>query len=707
MENPTIDPSEGNFKGASDQDPSLTEGADNQKQTDSKEDVSKNETAKKDVGENAAQSEEPTKEPLAESASEKEENISNESTEVEEVVEEQSKESISEEKGEDEAKTKPKEDKKSGQDFDKDKLAKLGPEELLETFRMISEQSDWMFRNNEIMFTKDLFEEKYQEEMNRVKATFLEEGGNEIDFTFKPKYKEQFDHLSYEYRQRKRKHYKDLEATQKANLEKRQNIIEEIKQLISVDENINTIYKRFRALQESWHNSGSVPRAENQNLWQTYKHHVERFYDFLHLNRDLRDLDFKHNYEEKLKIIEQAEALIDLQDVMKANRDLNTLHRLWKNDLGPVAPQHREDLWKRFQAATKIIHQKRNEYQKNIDVIFSENLEKKKAILAEMESFVNKMPNNHKDWQLALNRFNELREAFKNIGNVPSNESKASWKSFRELGRTFTHEKNVFYKKQKSEHKVNIDQKKALINELDQILESDNWKSQTNTVKGLQSKWKKIGFIPRKIDNQLWNEFRGKNNLYFERVKSGYQKMSGEEEKVYNEKLKFIESFKAVKLPSELDAFVDLIKKTAEELQSIGVMNAGLNDKMNSAFLKAVVEGVKKSAIAKKEHENYIFESKLILKNGDPESIRDEIQQLRTKISAIKGEINQLENNLEFFSNSSSDNPLFKEVQTKINRLIKNMELLDGRMIRLKQLNNAIKKQAQLSSEADEVSEEE
>ena len=704
MENPTIDPSEGEFKDVSKKDQPYTEGAEKQNEAEPSSEIPNSETPEKNPI-----AETPTETPAPDVDSVEEVNAAEDKKEAIEVPEEQeatdaqtTAQEVPENNGAEEVEAASDaikdNDPKTPNEFDKEVLAKLTTEELVKAFQKISSDSEWMFKNTEIQNIRELFEEKFHEEINQVKTNFLNEGGNEIDFVFKPKYKEQFDHLSYEYRQRKRKHYKDLEATQKANLEKRQNIIEEIKQLINVEENINNVYKRFRALQESWHNSGSVPRSESQNMWQTYKHHVERFYDFLHLNRDLRDLDFKHNYEEKLKIIEKAEALIDLPDVMRANRDLNTLHRLWKNDLGPVAREHREDLWSRFQAATKIIHKKRNEYQKNIEVIFAQNLEKKHVILKEMQGFLDKLPKNHKEWQDTLKRFNELREEFKNVGYVPSNESKSTWKAFREIGRNYTHEKNEFYKKQKLEHKHNIDQKRALIDEVEQILESENWNSRSNEVKNLQNKWKKIGFIPRKIDNQLWGKFREKNNLFFDRLKSGYQKMSGDEEAIYTKKIEFIDGLNKNTIEEEeKEPILESIKKIWEEYQGIGTLNAGVNDKINNDLLKALSQLIKASKLPKKEHEDVIFECKLIIKQKDSNSVFDEIQQLRTKINSIKGEITQLENNLEFFSNSSADNPLFKEVQTKITRLIKNMNLYNDRLIRLKQLKNALTKQAQQS----------
>ena len=240
--------------------------------------------------------------------------------------------------------------------------SKLSIEELIEAYKDLTTNDHWLKNHTQIQNINSLFEDKFHADVEAKKKTFIEEGENEIDFFYKPEYKKEFDQLGYEYRKKRRNHYKEQEAAQKVNLERKKAIIEEIKGLIGADDNINNIYKSFRTLQESWYSTGPVSRSENQNLWETFKHHVERFYDFLHLNRELRELDFKHNYEEKLKIIERAEALKELPDVMRVSRDLNTLHKLWKNDLGPVAKEHREALWERFQEATKVIQARRQEY---------------------------------------------------------------------------------------------------------------------------------------------------------------------------------------------------------------------------------------------------------------------------------------------------------------------------------------------------------
>ena len=209
-------------------------------------------------------------------------------------------------------------------------------EELIEIFKKLSTSEDWLKNHKLLISINDTFDKKFRLDVEKQKKIFLREGGNEIDFFFKPDYKKSFDQITYEYRNKRRNHFKDQDAAQKVNLERRRAIIEEIKNLIDQNQINSKTYKEFRKLQESWYNTGQVPRNESQNLWDTFKHHVERFYAFLHLDREFREMDYNHNYQEKIKLIERAEALKNYPDIIKASRDLNILHKQWKNDLGPV-----------------------------------------------------------------------------------------------------------------------------------------------------------------------------------------------------------------------------------------------------------------------------------------------------------------------------------------------------------------------------------
>ena len=586
-------------------------------------------------------------------------------------------------------------------------LSSLTLEALIDKFELIVSGERWIKHHNDVQTINKLFEEKFQKDLETQKKSFTDGGGNEIDFFYKPEYKKRFDEIGYDYRKKRREHYKDQEVTQKVNLERKQALIEEIKNLINIDQNINTIYKTFRTLQENWYNIGMVPRTESQNLWETYKHHVEKFYDFLHLNRELRDLDYKHNYEEKLKIIEQAEILQEVGDVLRASRDLNILHQLWKNDLGPVAKEHRDVLWARFQEASKVIQVKRQAYQKDMVGAMKENLYSKETLLKEMKTLSEPAPKNNKEWQNAINRFNTLRDQFKGVGYVPAKESKTTWQKFREIGREFMQLKNVFYKDQKKEYNQNIDKKKNLIQTSKEILESETWDSKTQEMKDIQSQWRTIGFVPRKLDNKFWTEFSDIHKVYFDRLKSGYQKLSPEQETLHKEKLNHIEKLKAAKFSNNLDTLKKEYLDYWDSWQAFSRLDSSKDEKMNLSFSNTLLAVVKKVAIEKKAKKEVLNDLNLLILQSDPDRLQQELQEARTIVNSLKSELTQLENNLEFFSNSSSENPLFKNVEKQIKSCQNKISKAQEDYIRLKQVKNSQDKSARKTSSQELESSEE
>ena len=586
-------------------------------------------------------------------------------------------------------------------------LSKLSIDSLINLFSDVTSSENWLKTSKQIQDITNAFEEKFLNDLNSNKKIFIDEGGNEIDFYFKPKYKEEFDQIGYDYRKKRRDHYKSQEATYRVNLEKKIAIIEEIKNLINVEQNINTIYNSFRALQESWYNTGPIPRADNQNIWETYKHHVERFYDFLHLNRELRDLDYKHNYKEKIKIIVQAEALQHIPDILKASHELNTLHKLWKNDLGPVAKEYSEDLWKRFQEASRVIQSKRHAYQKDMVGAMRENLVKKESLLKEMKSLTESQLDNHKTWQNAINQHNKLREEFKKIGYVPAKESKATWQEFREIGREFMRQKNVFYKDQKKDYNQNIDLKKALIEKSKTIIESENWESLSQEMKEIQKEWRVIGFVPRKLDNKLWIEFSDVQKIFFDRLKSGYQRLSSEQEAMQKEKLVQIEKLKAFTFSPDIETLKEEYHNFWDTWKAISRLDTGDQEKINLSFSNTLIDGVKNVKLNNKDKSEILIDLNALILQGDSKRLQQELNKVRTTISVLKTELIQLENNLTFFSNSSSENPLFKNVEKQIKSCQNKIDKATEVYIRLKQIRNSQEKSAKNVAQETEGSTEE
>ena len=572
-------------------------------------------------------------------------------------------------------------------------------EDLIKIYQELSTGEAWLKNHKLLQSINHQFNIKFQLDVEEQKKKFLEEGGNEIDFLFKPKYKTSFDQITFEYRKKRREHFKDQEVAQKLNLERRKSIIEEIKNLIDQNQINSKTYKDFRTLQESWYNTGQVPRNESQNLWDTFKHHVERFYAFLHLDREFREMDYNHNYEEKLKIIERAEALKEYPDTIRASRDLNILHKQWKNDLGPVAKEHRENLWTRFQKASKVIQERRQNYQKDIAGAMKDNLAKKEELLSEMQKILKDVPKNHVAWQNALKKFNTLRENFKNIGYVPAKESKVSWKSFREVGTDFMRLKNIFYKQQKKAFNSNIDSKKNLISLSKEILNIENWQSCVQKMKDFQKEWKAIGFVPRKLDNKLWKEFSDIQKEYFNRLKSGYEQISPEKEILLNKKKSFLDKIKNVIFTDEIDLIKEEYSTHLIKWNQLESLDSKNEIKMNESFSNILIGQLRKTKLEKEDLNSVIKDFNLKVLKSDPQRLEKKFQAKKSLLFTLQAELTQLENNLEFFSNSSVENPLFKNVEKQINSCQIKIDNAQKEYINLKQIRNAKNKSTIASEE--------
>lgn len=581
---------------------------------------------------------------------------------------------------------------KNSEVIDIDDLKNFDFKSLVNHFEVLLADENWKNRIKKIQELVTVFEHKYKNESLLMKSKHIKKVGNEIDFTFNPEYKIKFDQISKDFKFRKKILYKERENTQKTNLEKKLKIIEDLKGLINVDQNINSIYKKFRTLQDSWHKTGSIPNSQNLNVWNTYKHHVEIFYDFLHLNRELREIDFKHNLHEKIKIIEKAEKLADSIDIIKASRDLNSLHRLWKNELGPVAKEHNEDLWKRFQKASKLIHLKRQEYNKNYESILKENYQKKLILIKRFEEIKESSPSEYRDWQKILSEHNQLRIEFQKISPLKKKESKETWNKFRIINKEINRNKNSFFKKQKSIQKNNINDKKILIDRVKIILKKEKWSEHIEEIKLIQKEWNKIGFVSKNISQKLWSEFNSSCNVFFEKLKKGYKKISLEEEKILKKKDKFISSLDKEKIPGEIEELNKFIHEKWENFNSIGNLksNAYMISFTNfSTALNKLIGGLK---LKKSDNETVKFNIKILGIEKDPKKIKNEVQLLKRKIEDINSKVLQLENNIDFFSDSSSKNPLIKDVLEKISDHKNESIFLDNCLSRLKSIERKIKK---------------
>ena len=288
-------------------------------------------------------------------------------------------------------------------------LAALSLEGIVEMTKKLLHDFEIQEVKNQIESLKTEFQKKFKSFLTEQKEAFVKGGGEEADFFYSEPLKHKFDELISEYKRKRQQFYREIERVQKENLELRLKLIDELKSLIDNAE-ASTMYKNFRNLQDQWREVGQIPHANYNDVWRTYHHHVERFYDLLHLNNDFRDLDFKHNLEEKSKLIEKAEALANEEDVNHSFKELQILHKMWKEDIGPVARELREEVWHRFSEATKKIHKKRHEYQEKLDEKFKANVDLKLAVINKIKEIDPSKNQNHKDCQEIIKKLEALRD---------------------------------------------------------------------------------------------------------------------------------------------------------------------------------------------------------------------------------------------------------------------------------------------------------
>ena len=531
------------------------------------------------------------------------------------------------------------------------------------------------------------FKTKLQALVDEKKEDFINEGGNEIDFHYSSPVQKRYKEAYRQYRKKVNEHYQGLEKNLKQNLVDKLEIIEELKGLINVEENINTTYKHFKELQEQWRNTGPIPRDKYNNAWNSYHHHVERFYDFLHINRDLRDLDFKHNLEKKLLIIERAEELAKDDDIMRAFRELQELHKMWKEELGPVGREHREAIWERFKVATKTINDKRQVYYKEIDKVYEKNLEHKLEIILKIEQIAIQENSSHGALQNKIKEVEVLRDAFFNAGKVPIKVNEATWAKFKESVRLFNRKKNVFYKDLKKDQYKNLQLKLDLIKIAEDNKESDDFESVTPLMKKIQGDWKKIGHVPRKDSDKIWKRFKAACNQYFDRIHAKRNAASEEQVEAYNKKNEFLKSLKDLKLPEDKKEGVETIKDQIKQWQNLGRVPS---DKryIDGKFQKMIDSLLTDLKVDKTEAEMIKYENKLdsLSTSDDSRNLDNEHSFIRKKIDEVKGQINQLENNLQFFTNVGEDNPLVKEVHGNIKNHKEALDLWKAKLQKIKKL---------------------
>ena len=566
----------------------------------------------------------------------------------------------------------------------------LSLEALVDELKSLVSNEKAMSFKEHIEEIKKAFLAKYNHLLEEKKEEFQAENQDpNEEFQYHSPLKTQFDKYYSLFRDTKNTHFKSLQTNLKTNLENRLAIVEELKELINPQENIKDTLKHFNELRERWKTAGPIPKDKYNHVWNNFHFHVENFYDYLHLDREARDLDFKHNLEQKQKIVARVEELVNEADINKAFRELQDLHRIWKEDIGPVSREHRDTIWNKFSDLTKQMHDKREVLFENQRGTELENLEKKKEIIAKIEVLATEKVNAHTQWLAQIEKVEALRTAFFSAGKVPSDVNEETWASFKTAVRNFNSFKNSFYKDIKKDQNENLSKKTALVAKAKELQESLDFASTTPIMKKIQEEWKQIGHVPRKYSDKIWKEFKDACNHYFDKLKEQKNEENSEEVEAFDAKKAYLEKLREFQLTGDHKTDLDAIKLHIETWKNFGKVpfpRRHIEGKFNK-ILDALFE---KLSLSKKDTDMMRFANRIdhLSESNDTRKLDNEKIFLMRKIDEVQNEIFQLENNIQFFTNTRNakkENSIVVEVRKNI---AIHKESLDVWKEKLKQLRN-------------------
>ena len=549
---------------------------------------------------------------------------------------------------------------------EEDKFAGKGKEELVALFaRMLEEQPVQSIRRD-VEALKIAFYRIRRAEVEAARRRFVEEGGAEEDFApsvdgAEIQLKEQFK----EYRRRRDAFIANLEAEKEANLKVKQAIIEELKELVNSDETLNHTFNKFRELQQRWKDTGIVPQQHVKDLWETYNLHVENFYSFIKINKELRDLDLKKNYEQKVALCEQAEALVLEPSVVEAFHKLQKLHDEWR-ETGPVANEYKETLWERFKAASSRINKQHQEHFETLKGEQVKNLELKTGLCVATEELSSQPLTTRKEWNRASDRLLEIQKTWKTIGFAPKKDNNRIYERFRTACDRFFEAKRQFYAGMKTEMEHNLQLKIEICEAAESLMNSEEWKKATDELIALQARWKEIGAVSRRHSDAIWKRFRAACDKFFERKASHFASVDGEHEENLRQKLALLDEMAAADVKA---GGYDVIREFQRRWGEIGFVPIKQKDAIQKKYKAAVDALFNTLRGSERDRSMNRFREKVsTLKSAGSNRLRSERERLYNKVRQLEQEIGLLENNIGFFAKSKNAEALVADVKAKIDR---------------------------------------
>lgn len=561
--------------------------------------------------------------------------------------------------------------------------AALTKEEIIKRFEEILQNIENVGRQD-IEHLKQAFYKIRKHETDAARKAFVENGGDADAFVPEAdEYEQKFKELVSAIKEKRTEIAKAAEQLKEENLEKKNRIIEKIKEFISSGEDVNKYYNEFKQLRQEWNDIKLIPQEKATELWKNYQLYVERFYDLLKINNEFRTYDFKKNLELKTALCEAAEKLEEEPDVVSAFYQLQNLHHEFR-EIGPVAPEMREEIWGRFKKASTVINKKHQQHFEELKAKEQGNYEAKQAICEKIESIDCTALKTFADWDEKTNEVIALQSEWKTIGFAPQKLNVKIFERFRAACDAFFKAKSEFYKTIKTEKNENLQRKIALAERAEALKDSTDWKKTTEELTRLQKEWKTIGSVSKKYSDAVWNRFISACDYFFERKKNMFAGQKSEEQANLAAKLELIEQIESIPEDADPAEALKTVKELQEKWNSIGFVPFKEKDKIYKRFIASVDKWYDSYRQGVSDRKISAFKDnidRIASKDGNAvNGLYRERDKVVKMYESMKSELATYENNMSFLNVSSKNSSFMQEINKKIEKLKSDIKLAEEKL---------------------------
>ena len=544
-------------------------------------------------------------------------------------------------------------------------VAGMNKSELVEYFASLLEEKPVQTLRYDVEAVKVAFYKRHRAEVDEMKRKFVAEGGAAEEFTA-PADSDEIRLKEYfaVYRTKREEYMASLEQVKEENLKIKLQIIEELKALVENGEIAGQTFQTFRQLQQRWKETGLVPQANVKEIWETYNLHVENFYNFVKINKELRDLDLQRNLESKTALCEAAEALVGEESILEAFRKLQELHEQWR-EIGPVAVEYKDTIWERFKDASSRINRRHQEYFEGIKEEQKKNLALKSELCEKVEALCADMLTTRKEWKRASESLIEIQKVWKTIGFAPKKDNTRIYERFRAACDKFFELKKAFYDNIREEMANNLQQKIEICEAAEAIMDSEQWKKSADELVALQKRWKEIGPVSRRHADAVWKRFRAACDHFFARKNEHFSSIDAEYADNLAKKRALLEEIEAYDITG---GSIENIKEFQRSWSEIGFVPIKEKENLQKRYRAAIDKLFEVVRSGDRERGVERFRNKLNTMKGNGGKMRSERERLYNKLKQLENDIQTLENNIGFFSRSKGAESLIRDVENKIAR---------------------------------------